>query len=322
MAKIFDGFDFTEFWADSDYARQEYVCSPVADSITSSVEAELGFQLPASYLALMKTQNGGIPRNTCFPTKVPTSWAKDHVAITGIFGVGREKTYSLCGELGSKFMQEEWGYPDFGICICDCPSAGHDMIMLDYRKCGNKGEPQVVHVDQESDFKITFLAKNFEQFIRGLVNASVYDTSEEDLKNDLKKIENGSFSTLLARLIASSAEPQLANVVRNVCRKLTVQKGYFALHSDDLSVLVYDILFYLYTKSNHLKDKDAYLKIYPDLIAFGDGEFTTGGYAPGFIEDWISNRISQGKIAKNSRNSLEFRSDFIQKLKEAIHAFE
>src|SRR5439155_26645610 len=92
MATIFDGFDFTEFWADSDYARQKYVCSPLSDTLTSSVEAELGFQLPAAYLALMKTQNGGIPCNTCFPTKVPTSWAKDHVAITGIFGVGREKT--------------------------------------------------------------------------------------------------------------------------------------------------------------------------------------------------------------------------------------
>ena len=38
-----------------------------------------------------------IPVNTCFPTDVPTSWAKDHVAITGIFGIGRKKSYSLCG---------------------------------------------------------------------------------------------------------------------------------------------------------------------------------------------------------------------------------
>ncbi len=133
----------------------------------------------------MKIQNGGIPRNRRFPTEVPTSWSKDHVAISGILGIGRKKTYSLCGKLGSKFMQEEWGYPDIGICIPNCPSAGHDMIMLDYRKCGRQGEPEVVHVDQESDYKITFLAKDFEAFIRGLVNESVYDTSAEDLKNNL-----------------------------------------------------------------------------------------------------------------------------------------
>src|SRR5882724_10286884 len=172
MANPFDGFDRTVFWTDSDYARQNYVGGPISDALISSVEAELGFRLPASYVELMKTQNGGIPRNTCFPTKVPTSWAKDHIAITGIFGIRREKTYSLCGELGSKFMQEEWGYPDIGICICNCPSAGHDMIMLDYRKCGAKGEPEVIHVDQECEFKITFLAKNFGQFVQGLVNTS------------------------------------------------------------------------------------------------------------------------------------------------------
>lgn len=119
-----------------------------------------------------------IPVNTCFPTDVPTSWAKDHVAITGIFGIGREKSYSLCGGLGSQFMIDDWGYPAIGVAICDCPSAGHDMIFLDYRECGSQGEPKIVHIDQECDYKITPLADNFEEFIRGLVNEDDFELED------------------------------------------------------------------------------------------------------------------------------------------------
>ena len=155
----FEGFDFTDFWDDDEYALKEYVSEPPSDELIASVEEELGYKLPASYICLMKQHNGGIPANTCYPSDEPTSWADDHIAITGIFGIGREKDYSLCGKLGSRFMIDEWEYPAIGIAICDCPSAGHDMIFLDYRDCGPQGEPAVVHVDQENDYKITRLAR-------------------------------------------------------------------------------------------------------------------------------------------------------------------
>lgn len=175
MKQEFEGFDFTNFWDDNYYARKEYISDAPTDELIADVEKELGYKLPASYIWLMKQHNGGIPFNTCFPTDSPTNWAEDHIAITGIYGIGREKDYSLCGEIGSQFMIDEWGYPEIGVAICDCPSAGHDMIFLDYRECGPFGEPKVVHIDQESDFKITTLAENFEDFIRGLENAEKYE---------------------------------------------------------------------------------------------------------------------------------------------------
>lgn len=167
---IFKDFDFTDFWKESEYAKKEYIDNIPSDELIQEVQQELGYTLPASYIELMRLQNGGIPKNDCYPTNERTSWAKDHVAITGILGIGKNKSYSLCGELGSQFMIDEWGYPDTGIYICNCPSAGHDMIMLDYSKCGRHGEPEVAHIDQEWDYKKTIIAKDFETFIRGLVN--------------------------------------------------------------------------------------------------------------------------------------------------------
>ena len=171
-------FDLCVFWEESDYANKNYAGKPISEHMIEVVEKKLGYKLPDSYIELLKSQNGGIPKNTNFPTVEATSWAEDHVAITGIFGLDSSKIYSLLGGLGSEFMKDEWGYPDIGIYICDCPSAGHDMIALDYTECGNSGEPRVVHVDQESDYKITFLANNFQQFITHLVHDSIYDEDE------------------------------------------------------------------------------------------------------------------------------------------------
>lgn len=168
MSEPFADFDLSDFWKDSDYARQKYVGPSFTDLDVARVEKELGYKLPKSYITLMRTQNGGIPKRTDHKTSEGTSWAEDRIAITGIYSIGKDKTYSLCGKFKSRFWVSEWGYPPIGIYFADCPSAGHDMLCLDYRECGPSGEPEVVHIDQERDYKITLVAKNFESFIRGL----------------------------------------------------------------------------------------------------------------------------------------------------------
>src|SRR3954447_21641456 len=124
MTRYFTDFDIEQFWELSEYATKEYVGAPLTDEVVAAVERELGYKLPASYVELMKFQNGGIPRRTNHRTKEPTSWAKDHIAITGIYSIGSEKPSSLYGEVGSKFWVEEWGYPAIGVYFADCPSAG------------------------------------------------------------------------------------------------------------------------------------------------------------------------------------------------------
>lgn len=319
----FEGMDLANFWDDSSYALKEYVLDPPSDELIASVEDELGYKLPSSYIALMKQHNGGVPYNTNFPTEIGTSWAEDHIAITGIMGIGRDKQYALCGDLGSQFMIEDWGYPDIGVVICDCPSAGHDVVMLDYRHCGKDGEPEVIHVDQESDYEITFLAPDFESFITGLVNDEEFDTSEEDKQQDLETVANGRFSPLLTELCSYVTDAKviedIEGKIRAVCTRVVEEKGHFSFHADELSYLMYDVQFWLYSNVYPKPTRDDYLGVYDKMIAFG-GDFGQGGYAPGWITEWLDRRISEGKI-KNENGVLmltdEAREDVIARLVEA-----
>lgn len=168
MSKFFEDFDYDSFWSRSEYSLKEYVGQALTAEDIESVEKELGFKLPASYIEFMKHQNGGIPQKRYFMAS-GTAWVDNYISVHGILGFDSNKTFSLCGKIGSKLMIDEWEYPAIGIYFADTPSGGHDMLCLDYRKCGPEGEPEVVHVDQECDFSITFVAKDFETFIKSLV---------------------------------------------------------------------------------------------------------------------------------------------------------
>jgi hypothetical protein len=316
----FEGFDVVGFWDDSAYALGAYAEeAPPSREMIASLEEELGgYRLPDSYIALMSAHNGGVPTRACFPMTEPTGWAEDYIEITGIRGVGRIRPQSLGGEFGSRFWIDMWEYPDIGVYFADTPSAGHDMLALDYRACGRRGEPTVVHVDQENGFAITLVAQNFEAFVTGLVNESVYDTLEQDRLVALATVREGSFSPVLLRAFGEVADvlPDADRRLRALGEAVVREKGFFAMHADARSMLMYDFLFWLFTSYTQVGSFEQYLRTpsqcersyarpdYELMICFGLGSdqygFRTGGYAPGFLEDWWNSRIASGHIVETA----------------------
>ena len=178
----------------------------------------------------------------------------------------------------------------------------------------------IINFTQEDDYEITFLANNFEEFIKGLVSEEQYDTSEEDKEEALDRVEHGKFSPLLEELCSQVTEVnQVEQKIRNICTRIVEEKGHFSFHADELSYVMYDVQFWFYTKSYPNTSREQYLAAYEKIIAFG-GEFGQGGYAPSFITDWLNHRIKEGRIVQD-HGIIQFTNSYaeevITKLQEA-----
>lgn len=150
------------------FEEDDYYTGPPLDiDMVYRVEGDLGVRLPCSYIETLLVRNGGTPRNRCYPTDFPTSWADDHFEISGIRGIGGSWGIDSSSGRGSSYLISEWGYPEIGVVICETPSAGHDTVMLDYSECGLQGEPAVVYVDE--DRVPRRIAQSFGEFLARLV---------------------------------------------------------------------------------------------------------------------------------------------------------
>ena len=153
--------------------RTDQLGSPATEVQVAQAEAELSYRLPTVFKELLREHNGGYLEKTCYRTTFPNSYAKDHVAVDVLCGVGEDAYFCVDGPTGSAYMIAEWGYPDVGVVIFSTPAGGHDTVMLDYRACGPQGEPSVVYVDEE---RIPIpLATNLEDFMSALEAEDAFD---------------------------------------------------------------------------------------------------------------------------------------------------
>lgn len=179
--KPFENFDWKSFWGNSGGYTDDYTGKAPTDQEILDIEKETGYKLPESYIELIKHQNGGVTANSIVTT--------DNLCVhlVGIYGIDKDKECSVCGDCGTEFWLEEWGYPAIGLVIADTISGGHDMVFLDYSECGPEGEPMVTLVDQEDDYSQEILADNFEEFICKIESDNVVNSIEEFNQLDDKK---------------------------------------------------------------------------------------------------------------------------------------
>jgi len=310
---FFDGMEFADFWDDNPYYARKYTEPSPDDGLIAEVEAELGFRLPDSFIELARIRNGGGVKRNRYPMTTPTGWASDHIAITGIYSIGRTATWSLLGELGSTCMRDDWGYPEWGVGFADTPSGGHEQIMFDYRQCGAQGEPSVVYVDQEADYRVAPVAPDFATFICGLVSKEPYEEAldAEFLAQARKAVQRGGLSPILRSCLDAAPDlPDGEALLRRLAGRIVTAKGSFSLYGDDDSYLMYDAIFWLYSKLKLASSFDDYFDraegqtgyalchrfmLRSSIVADPYG-FCTGGYSESFVRDWWDQRIASGDL--------------------------
>ncbi len=315
--KTFPQLDSELFWDDTNSAAKEYIDESPNDLLIASVERDLGYKLPDDYIALMKQHNGGIPYATYCPLPAKTEGEPEYIEIAGFFSIGRKKANALCGTAGNQLFKEAWHYPDYGVYICDCPSAGFELILLDYRQCGPDGQPSVAYVDMNSN-RVIPLAPDFATFLQSLVEESELATPENDQLHQIKITEEGEFSPLLVKICRNCGIPQGEQWVRAVARQIVEEKSQFALYDDPLSWLMYDLQYMLYTFAFPKASITHYLHDYP-LILAEDGEFSTNGYVPDLVSQWMESRIKEGKLLQagkmtGQKNCLVFTTETMEQI--------
>ncbi|MFD9635196.1 SMI1/KNR4 family protein [Streptomyces violascens] len=135
----------------------------MTEGTVRDAELRLGVLLPASLLSVLRVQNGGgvAAAWNAFPTRMPTSWSKNHVPFDELMGIGERKRTTLV--LDTPYLVEEWGLPSPIVLLS---GDGHCWIALDYRACGRHGEPTVTWFDTDTDTELA-LATDFQSFLEG-----------------------------------------------------------------------------------------------------------------------------------------------------------
>jgi hypothetical protein len=146
------------FWGDSGY----FTGQPLTDPMVTEAERRFGYKLPQAYLRLLRLRNGGSPTRSYFPIEGLRGWDAGYLVVESLRGIGPR------GWLWGIDANHD-NYPRIGLVIGDTPSGGHDYVMLDYSRCGPKGEPRVVHAEQGcAASEVTLLAPNFAAFVAAL----------------------------------------------------------------------------------------------------------------------------------------------------------
>jgi hypothetical protein len=286
-------------------------CGPIlSEQDVASFESRLRYKLPQDYREFLLKYNGGSPvvgdvvgRDDDPDIPYEHGDAIDHFVKLPA-GNAKVEDYEVLrtpAEIG-------WDVPDYILPIaCD---AGGNCFVLEV----GRGQGLVRFLDHESleDRPIArrrVLADSFLDLLLRVVSVEEKTAIRKlELESERKALAVGEFPRKLDAhcRVVEDAYPEIRSWIRAICLKLFDQKGHFAVHDDDLSRTVIDLMFWLYQSARG----DA-IWIKPTELATmihcwwqdQDGGFGLRGHAPDFLRQWWTHRFAIGALEGTSEGA-------------------
>lgn len=145
--------EILKIWRHSDYAKENYIEEPFDEASLNEVQEALGYQLPESYVDLMKHQNGGLLKDVFVDVKIDR-YETRKVQLGGLYAIHMDQIVDE-----NHYAKET--YPDIGVYIGDLMDDSDEHIALDY----GYDEPKVVFISEAYDYEKTVIAESFELFV-------------------------------------------------------------------------------------------------------------------------------------------------------------
>lgn len=156
----------TNIWEQDDLYKPQ----PVSDAVIQMAEAKLKVTLPASYIELLKQQNGGRFIHNAYPAPQHEKFDEPFIEVEYIDGIDEDSSI-----LESEELCEEWEMPK-GLVLFH--GDGHTWLAFDYRH--TSANPPIVYVDNHEETSQVFeIAKSFDEFLENLYTVEIELDDEE-----------------------------------------------------------------------------------------------------------------------------------------------
>jgi hypothetical protein len=267
-------------------------------------ERDLGFPLPSDYREFLLKYNGG------YPVVAQVRGRDDEPGIPYRHGDGVRTFFKLPVSGGAVESYEQLrlptvlpgNIPENWLVIGD--DAGGNCFVL---KLGSQGG-EVRFLDHESsseDEPARLMADSFLDLLLRFITVEEHGARNEAKKQaERRALEHGAFPRELEAQIqkVEARHPKVREWCRLLSLKVFGEKGYYAVHGDETSRRLLDLMFWLYQDSRPNPTPILRTELATMITGWwkaSDDGFGLNGYAPDYLREWWQDRLASGALAGN-----------------------